>query len=121
MIEAMIQIANACLFSIVPIAQCGIEGHDRFLDRRPFLLAASIFGYTRLPASLVRIRTRIPDILIPVCLGKEHAQTDSACQVGICRVEALDPADDGSQIDDVLKRSARLLRIDTRSLHDTEE
>src|SRR5262249_12237188 len=68
MIEAMIQIANACLFSIVPIAQCGIEGHDRFLDRRPFLLAASIFGYTRLPASLVRIRTRIPDILIPVCL-----------------------------------------------------
>src|SRR6266516_4500012 len=70
-IEPMIQIADPCLFLVVASAQCRIKGRDRLSDRRPFLLPISVFGYTRLQASLVPVRARIPYVLIAVCLSEE--------------------------------------------------
>ena len=79
-IEAMVRAANPRLFFVVASDQRRIKGRDRLLDRRPFPLTVSIFGGARLQASLVRVRARIPDVLIAVCLGKEEAQADATCQ-----------------------------------------
>ena len=120
-IEAMIQIADPRLFLVVARAQRGIEGRNRLLDRRPFPLAVLILGHAGLQASLVLVRARIADVLIAVGLGKEHAQADTARRLGIRRIEALGARNGGSQVDNVLERRLRVLRIGGRRLHDAEE
>ncbi len=71
--------------------------------------------------SLVPIRARVPHVLIAISLGKENAQADATCHFGISRIEALGSSDSGSQRDNVMKWSIRVLRIGGRRLHDFEE
>src|SRR5262249_9442155 len=117
----MIRIAHPRLFLVVARAQCGIKGCDRLFNRRPFRLTVLIFGYARLQTSLVLIRARIAHVLIAIRLGEENAQADATRHFGICGIEALGSSDSGSQLDNVVKWSIRVLRVGGRRLHDAEE
>ena len=77
MIVSVIEIAGPRLFLVIARVQRGIEGGDRRFDP-PFPLAALIFRYPGLQASLVLIRARIPHVLRAVRLGEENAEADAA-------------------------------------------
>src|SRR5262245_51102980 len=116
----MIRIAHPRLFLVVARAQCGIKGCDRLFNRRPFRLTTLIFGYARLQTSLVLVRARVPHVLIAIRLSEENAQADATRDFGICRIEALGSTDGGSQLDNVLNWSIRVLRVAGRRLPDLE-
>src|SRR5207253_5991972 len=75
----------------------------------------------RLETSLVCIRARIAYILEAVGLGKEDAQTDTARDFGMRRVETLGAGNGGCELDHVVEWSVRALRIGGRRLHDLEQ
>src|SRR3954447_10423362 len=107
----MIQTADPRLFPVVASAQRGIEGRDRAFDRCPFSLTVLILGYTGLQTSLVRVRARIPHVLVAVCFGKEQAEADTARRFGVGGIQALGAGNNGSQVDNVMEWCVRLLRI----------
>src|SRR4051812_30276164 len=107
----MIQTADSRLFLVVASAQRGIDARDRAFDRCPFSLTVLILGYTGLQTSLVRVRARVPHVLIAVCLGKEQAQADATCRFGVGGIQALGACNNGSQVDDVIEWRVRFLRI----------
>ena len=121
MIEPVIETAGARLFCGVTSDQRRIERGDRRLDRRPLSLAASIFGNAGLEAAFVFVRPRIADILTAIGLGEKDAQADTPGHLRIRRVETLGAGDGGRQIENVLERRRRALRVAGRRFHDAEE
>src|SRR6516225_2910409 len=112
---------NPSFFSIVASVQFGIRGCDGPLNSCPFLLTIVVLRYPCLKTSFVSVRARIAYVLIAICFGKEDRQTYSACHFGMCSIEALDPRNCGSQVDNVLKGSFGFLRIGRWRLHDAEK
>src|SRR5436305_7453479 len=104
-IEAMVRAANPRLFFVVASDQRRIKSCDRLLNRGPFALTISIFGGACLQASLVCVRARIPDVLIPICLGEEEAEADTTCQFGSRWIEALGSCDSRCQVNNILEWS----------------
>ena len=71
--------------------------------------------------ALIFIRARIPYVLIAICLGKKQPQADAACRFGIGGIKALGSRNGSAQIDNVLERRIRFLRVDGRRLQDVEK
>src|SRR5262245_14868216 len=121
MIVALIAIADPRLLLVVAGYERGIKGADLRLDRRPFALAVTVFGFAGLETAFVAVRARIADVLVAVGFGKEHAQADAARRLSGSRIEAFRARDRGAEHDDILERRRRVLRIRRRRLHDAEE
>ena len=81
----------------------------------------SILGWSCLQTALVRIRARIPDVLLAICLRKKEPQADTACRFGVSGIKTLGSRNRNAQIDNILEWSRRILRIDGRRFHDIEE
>ena len=115
MIVARIEVAEPCLFLVVAGDQFGSEGGDLLLERGPFAPAAGAFGLAGLQAALVLVGAGIADVLVAVGLGKEQRQADAARGFRVGCIEALGARDRPPEIDDVLERRRRILRIGGRS------
>ena len=63
----------------------------------------------------------LPMFWLPLVSAKNMPRLIRAGDVGVCRIEALGPRNGGPEIDDVLERRRRILRIGGRRLHDAEE
>jgi len=120
-VEPMIQIASPRLFLVVAQAQCWINGCYRGSYHCPLGSTVAIFGWAGLKTSLVFIRASIPHVLIAIRLGKEQPQADTACCFGIRSIKSLGSRNDSCQIDNVLERCIRFLRIGGWCLQDIEK
>ena len=106
----MVQIAGPCLFLAVASVSSGSKAAIEFFIAAHFLRPFWSSG-TPVCKLLVSVRARIADVLVAVGLGKEQPQADAACGFGVGRVEAFRSRNGGTQIDNVLERRIRVLRV----------